>query len=84
MEKPTATNLDELLSRISAALPDGLQDLKNDTGKNLHAALRAALGKMNLVTREEFDIQQAVLARTRAKLDALEEKVAEWEKQQGE
>jgi len=81
MEKPTLPNLDELLSRIGAALPGGLQDLKKDTEKNLHAALRVALGKMNLVTREEFDVQQAVLARTRAKLEALEKQVAELEKQ---
>ncbi|MER2604009.1 MAG: accessory factor UbiK family protein, partial [Candidatus Competibacter phosphatis] len=47
--------------------------------KNLHAALQAAFAKLDLVTREEFDVQQAVLARTRAKLETLEKQVAELE-----
>jgi len=41
--------------------------------KNFHAALQATLAKLELVTREEFEVQQEVLARTRAKLEALEE-----------
>ena len=80
MQKPTPPNLDELVSSIISALPGGLQALKHDTEKNLHAALRAALAKMNLVTREEFDVQQAVLSRSRAKLEELEKKVEALEK----
>ena len=74
-------NLDSLLDQITAALPDGWQDLKGDMGRNLHAALRSTLTKLDLVTREEFEIQREVLARTRAKCDALAAQVAELEKQ---
>ena len=73
-------NLDSLLQQITSALPDGWQDMKGDLDRNLHAALRSALGKLDLVTREEFEIQRDVLARTRAKCDALAEQVAELEK----
>jgi len=47
--------------------------------KNLHAALQTAFAKLELVTREEFEVQQGVLARTRAKLEELEKQVAELE-----
>ena len=51
--------------------------------KNFHAALRATFAKLDLVTREEFDIQQEVLARTRAKLEELEKQVTELEAKVG-
>jgi ubiquinone biosynthesis accessory factor UbiK len=51
-----------------------------DVQRNLRAAVGSALQKMDLVTREEFDIQAAVLARTREKLEALEQRVAELER----
>ncbi len=73
--------IDSLLDQITSVLPEGWQDLQNDLGRNLHATLRGKLGKLDLVTREEFDIQREVLARTRAKCDALAEQVAELEKQ---
>jgi len=73
-------NLDNLLNQITSALPDGWQDMKGDLDRNLHAALRAALGRLDLVTREEFEIQREVLTRSRAKCDALAEQVAELEK----
>lgn len=74
-------NLDSLLEQITSALPDGWQDLRGDLDRNLHAALRSALSKLDLVTREEFEIQRDVLARTRAKCDALAAQVAELERQ---
>ena len=52
-----------------------------DIEKNLHAGLQNIFTKLDLVTREEFDVQQEVLLRTRAKLEALEAKVTELEKQ---
>ena len=52
-----------------------------DIEKNLRAGLQNIFTKLDLVTREEFDVQQEVLLRTRAKLEALEAKVAELEKQ---
>jgi BMFP domain-containing protein YqiC len=51
-----------------------------DLEKNLRALLQSAFARLDLVTREEFDIQREVLARTRAKLEALEAKLAELEK----
>jgi BMFP domain-containing protein YqiC len=51
-----------------------------DIEKNAKAALSGLLGKLDLVTREEFDVQAALLARTREKLDALEARVAALEK----
>jgi len=84
MDKSTPPNLDDLAAKILGAMPGGIQDFKNDVEKNIHASLRIALGKLNLVTREEFDVQQAVLSRTRAKLDELERQIAELEKKLGE
>lgn len=50
-----------------------------DLEKNLRALLQSAFSRLDLVTREEFDVQREVLARTRAKLEALEAKLAELE-----
>lgn len=54
-------------------LPPGLQALNEDLKLQLQQCLQKSLQKLSLVTREEFDIQTEVLARTRAKLEALEE-----------
>ncbi len=72
--------LDDLASRLAGSLPGGMQILQDDLKKNLRANLEAALAKLNLVTREEFDVQSAVLARTREKLTQLETQVDELEK----
>ena len=72
--------LDDLSRRVSEGMPKGLQTLQDDFQRNLRAALEAALRQMNLVSRDEFEIQQAVLARSREKLDALEKRVAELER----
>jgi len=72
--------LDALVSRIAEGLPAGLGQVHADLKSNLHAAVSAALARMELVTREEFDVQTAVLARTREKLTALEAQVAELER----
>jgi ubiquinone biosynthesis accessory factor UbiK len=68
--------LDEIASRLANAVPPGLNNLKEDLEKNFHAILQGALGKLDLVTREEFEVQKAVLAKTRAKLEDLESRVA--------
>lgn len=75
----TPQALDDLARRLTAALPEGLGDLKQDVDKNLQATLKAGLAKLDLVTREEFEVQRAVLLRTREKLEALEARVAELE-----
>lgn len=71
---------DEFINRILDALPGGIDDLRKDTEKNLKSALARALEKMDLVSREEFEVQQAVLLRTREKLEAMQQQVQELEK----
>ena len=72
-------HLDNLTRRLANSLPKGLQALQEDINRNMRAGLEAGLAKLDLVTREEFDVQAAVLARTRQKLEALERQVAELE-----
>lgn len=67
--------LDDIANRLAGAIPPGLNNLKEDMEKNFHAILQSALGKLDLVTREEFEVQKLVLAKTRAKLDDLEKRV---------
>lgn len=73
-------NLDELSQRLSSAVPPGIAAVKADLDKTFHAILQGAFEKMNLVSREEFEAQKAVLGRTREKLEKLEAKVAELER----
>jgi BMFP domain-containing protein YqiC len=68
--------LDEMSSRMSSLLAN---TPAGEVEKNLRAALASLFAKLDLVTREEFDVQREVLARTRAKLQALEARVAELE-----
>ncbi len=72
---------DDISRRITGQMPSGLQILQDDLKKNIRAAVEASLSHLNLVTREEFDIQAKVLARTRARLEALEKQIKELEKQ---
>jgi BMFP domain-containing protein YqiC len=71
--------LDEMAKKLADALPPGLRQMQTDFEKNARAGLNSVFSKMDLVTREEFDVQQAVLLRTRARLEALEQQVAELE-----
>ena len=71
---------DDISQRIAGQMPSGLQVLQDDLKKNVRAAVEASLSHLNLVTREEFDVQAKVLARTRAKLEALEKQIEELEK----
>ncbi len=72
--------LDELARGVLDKLPAGFQTMQQDMEKNLRAALQAALAKMELVTRDEFEVQSAVLQRSSEKLEALEARVTELEK----
>ena len=71
--------LKDLASQLTAALPSHIGTLKKDFEKNCHAVLSKAFDKFDLVTREEFDTQTKVLARTRKKLDELETHIQELE-----
>ncbi len=68
-------SIDELARRLADSVPKALRSVKDDLEKNFRSVLQAGLGKLDLVTREEFEVQEAVLARTRQKLDALEERL---------
>lgn len=71
--------LDELVRRVVDVLPEGAGTLEREVRSTLRSVLGAALERMDLVSREEFDVQQAVLERTRDKLERLERTVAELE-----
>lgn len=76
-----ARQIDDMVRRVVDKLPVGVREIQQDIDKNVHAALQGALVKLDLVTREEFEVQSAVLLRTREKLAALEARVAELEHQ---
>lgn len=69
-------SLDELARKLAEAVPPGLAALKDDLERNFKAVLQAGLAKLDLVTRQEFDIQAAVLQRSRERLEALEARIA--------
>lgn len=70
---------ESVIRGLSSALPEPLKAMQSEFENSAKQALEGALHKMNLVTREEFDIQMAVLQRTRAKLAALELQLVELE-----
>jgi hypothetical protein len=74
---------DDLSQRLAGSVPSGLKQLQEDFERNVRGIAESALSRMDLVTREELDVQQAVLARTRQKLEALERQVAELEARLG-
>ncbi|WP_257388139.1 accessory factor UbiK family protein [Tahibacter caeni] len=76
-----ARTLDELARRLTELLPANLGSVGSDVADNVKDALRAGLRKLDLVTREEFDVQRAVLLRTRELVETLETRVAELEQQ---
>jgi ubiquinone biosynthesis accessory factor UbiK len=73
--------LESVVQRLNALLPDDLGAAKNEFSRNVKAVLQTGLRKLDLVTREEFEVQRAVLLRTREKLEALEAKLSEMEAQ---
>ena len=63
--------IDDLARRLGALVPPALREGREEMQENFKAALQAGLAKLDLITREEFDVQRAVLARTRGQLDEL-------------
>jgi len=72
----TRPSIDEIARRLTDALPQGAQAVRDDLEQNFRSILTSGLARLELVTREEFDVQEAVLARTRAKLEALEARLS--------
>ncbi len=83
-EKVILDSIEELADRLGGLLPPAAVQMKTDFENNAKAVLRSRLEKMDLVTREEFDIQQRVLEKTRQRLKLLEQRLAELEQKKGE
>lgn len=71
--------LEQIVNRVSEqlsqVLPPGVRQLRGDIEENIKVVLREALARMELVTREEFDVQAALLSRTRSRLEAVEKEL---------
>ena len=76
----TNESIENIARKLADAVPEGLRSVREDLEGNFRSVLQASLAKLDLVTREEFEVQEAVLAKTRAKLEALEARLAEIEK----
>jgi ubiquinone biosynthesis accessory factor UbiK len=79
-KKSTRFSLDELARQLAESVPQNLRELGQDVERNFRSMLQSGLERMELVTREEFDLQRGVLERTRAKLETMEQRLAELEK----
>jgi BMFP domain-containing protein YqiC len=78
----TNESIENIARKLAEAVPEGLKSVREDLEGNFRSVLKASLAKLDLVTREEFEVQEAVLAKTRGKLEALEARLAEIEKEQ--
>lgn len=74
MDKNT---LNELAGKLADSVPGELKELRADLQSNFHSLLQSGLDKLDLVTREEFDVQRKVLERTRGKLDRMAQELEE-------
>jgi hypothetical protein len=72
----TLRAIDELAERLAKLVPSDLSAAQDDLARTFRATLQAGLSQLNLVTREEFDVQKLVLLRTREKVEELEKQVA--------
>jgi ubiquinone biosynthesis accessory factor UbiK len=73
------SSINDLAKSLFASLPAAVRSAQLDLENNFRVVLRSTLGKMDLVTRDEFDVQTKVLERTRARLAALEARLAQLE-----
>ena len=71
--------IDDLARRLAGSVPESVVALRRDLEQNFKGVLQSQLAQLDLVTREEFDVQATVLKRTREKLAALEARLAELE-----
>jgi BMFP domain-containing protein YqiC len=68
--------IDDIARRLAGAVPENVAALRRDLEQNFKGVLQSQLAKLDLVTREEFDVQSGVLRRTREKLAVLERRLA--------
>ncbi len=78
-----STSLDDLARRLADAVPESVRSFGRDVEGNFKAVLQSQLSKLDLVSRHEFEVQSAVLSRTKATLNSLEARVKELEAQLG-
>jgi BMFP domain-containing protein YqiC len=78
----TKESVENIARKLAEAVPEGLKSMREDLEGNFRSVLQTSLAKLDLVTREEFEVQEAVLAKTRSKLDALEARLREIEEEQ--
>lgn len=78
-ETPERPQLDDLARQLAGAVPKNLRAIGEDLEKNFRSLLVAGFERMDLVTREDFDLQTAVLERTREKLEQLEARISQLE-----
>lgn len=76
-------SIDELAQRLAALVPPGLKEARDDLGATFRSTLQSGLRQLDLVTREEFDVQRCVLLRTREKIEELEHKILALEQMLG-
>ena len=74
-----STSLDDLARRLADAVPESVRSFGRDLEGNFKAVLQAQLSKLDLVSRQEFDVQAAILERTQANLAAMEARLKELE-----
>jgi hypothetical protein len=83
MELPNKNDIEasihQAIQQAVKLVPDDMTRFQEDIEKNLKAALQTAFSKMDLVSREEFDIQAELLSRTRELLEELEKKIGDLE-----
>jgi ubiquinone biosynthesis accessory factor UbiK len=72
-------HIDDLARRLSSLVPPAMREGREELQQNFKAVLQSGLSRLDLVTREEFDVQRAVLLRTREKLESLESLVGKLE-----
>jgi BMFP domain-containing protein YqiC len=72
-------SIENLARKLAESVPEGLRSMRDDLETNFRGVLRSGISKLDLVTREEFEVQEAVLARTREKLEILEARLKEIE-----
>ncbi|MEE8281487.1 MAG: accessory factor UbiK family protein [Gammaproteobacteria bacterium] len=73
--------IDDLANRLANVVPPGVKSLQDDLERNFRGLLQSGFAKLDLVTREEFDVQTRVLERTRQKLTALEQELQSLQQQ---
>jgi len=70
------SRIDDIARRLFAGLPEAARTMRRDIESNFRAVLQSSLGKLDLTTREEFEVQSKVLERTRARIEQLEQRIA--------